>query len=120
MDDRALRVLEFTKIRALLAEQCVSPLGRELATGLIPTADYERVCEMRDETEEAVVCLTALPNHPLVPFEDVRQAVAMAAVGSTLSPRSLLDVASNMRAARSARSALVTEKENTPRVTEIA
>ena len=120
MDDRALRVLEFYKIRAMLADQCVSPLGRALAMELAPSPDIKEVRDMQDQTEEAVTLLTALPHHPLVPFEDVRAPLRLASIGATLSQRALLDVASSMRAARAARTALVTDREDTPRISGIA
>ncbi|MDR1600741.1 MAG: endonuclease MutS2 [Oscillospiraceae bacterium] len=120
MDERALRVLEFTKIRALLAEQAVSPLGRDLADALEPSSDYDLIKLLHEETEEAVVLLTALPQHPLIPFEDIRAPLRLAKIGSALSPRALLDIASGMRAARSARQSLVTNRENTPRITALA
>ena len=120
MNDRTLRVLEFFKIRNLLAEQCVSPLGRAMAQDLLPSNDYEEITRMHEETEEAVVVLTILPHHPLVPFEDVRSYLRLAAIGSSLSPRALLEVSASMRAARAARSALVTDRENTQRVAAIA
>ncbi|MDR2505932.1 MAG: endonuclease MutS2 [Oscillospiraceae bacterium] len=120
MEDKALRVLEFYKIRTLLAEQCVSPLGRALAQALTPSSDYDEVISMQEITEEAVVVLTQLPHHPLIPFEDVSSYFKLASVGASLSPRALLDCAASMRAARAARSALVTERENTPRVSAMA
>ncbi|GHU76527.1 endonuclease MutS2 [Clostridia bacterium] len=120
MDDRALRVLEFTKIRALLAEQTVSPLGRELADELVPSDNYDLIELLHEETEEAVVLLTVLPQHPLIPFEDIRAPLKMAKIGSALSPHALLDIAAGMRCARAARQALVTDRQNTPRITALA
>ncbi|MDR0396380.1 MAG: endonuclease MutS2 [Oscillospiraceae bacterium] len=120
MEERALRVLEFTKIRALLAEQAVSPLGESLASSLTPSSDFDFVLRLHEETEEAVVLLTALPQHPLLPFEDITSPLQLAKIGSTLSPRALLDIASGMRAARAARQALVTSRSTTPHITALA
>ena len=120
MNDRAMRVLEFYKIRGLLAEQCVSPLGRGLAQELTPSDDFEEVRLMHEETEEAVVALTILPYHPLVPFDDTRPQLRLAAAGASLSPRALLDVCAGMKAARSARAALVSDRESTRRIAAIA
>ncbi|MDR2656268.1 MAG: endonuclease MutS2 [Oscillospiraceae bacterium] len=120
MEERALRVLEFTKIRAMLAEQTVSPLGQALAEALKPSNSYDLVRLLHEETEEAVVLLTVLPQHPLTPFEDIRTPLRLAKIGSALSPRALLDVSAGMRSARAARQALVTDRESTPHITTLA
>ena len=43
MQERDLRVLEFTKIRTMLAEHAVSELGRERIEALIPSSDADTV-----------------------------------------------------------------------------
>ncbi|MDR0896933.1 MAG: endonuclease MutS2 [Oscillospiraceae bacterium] len=117
MQQRTLRVLEFTKIIQTLCGLAVSELGAEACAALEPSNDIETVRASQEETEEALVLLTYLPHHPLIPFADVRPAIRLAAIGATLSPRALLDVAGCMRAARAARDVLVTDRANTPRIT---
>ena len=73
-----------------------------------------------DETEEAVAALTYLGGHPLIGFEDVSEYLALAEKGSTLSPKALLLVADLLRASRTARNNLVTDRENTPIITAVA
>ena len=53
MNERSLRVLEFTKIRAQLAQYCVSDMGRALCDALTPSNRLEDVLRMQQETEEA-------------------------------------------------------------------
>ena len=53
MNERSLRVLEFTKIRAQLAQYCVSDMGRALCDALTPSNQLEDVLRMQQETEEA-------------------------------------------------------------------
>ena len=53
MQERNLRVLEFTKIRAMLKEHAVSELGRERIDQLVPSADAETVRKWQQETDEA-------------------------------------------------------------------
>ena len=57
---------------------------------------------------------------PLVPFEDVRSSNTLAEKGASLSPRALLQVAELLRASRSARDALCTDRDTTPRLTAMA
>ena len=117
MTERSLRVLEFHKIRAQLEQSCVSDMGRELARRLVPSSRIEDVRRMQQETEEAQSLLAYLGGTPMLPFTDVRTALHLAQIGSSLSPRALMDVGACLRASRAARDALVTEREDTPLMT---
>ncbi|MBR5430697.1 MAG: endonuclease MutS2 [Firmicutes bacterium] len=120
MNDRAMRVLELNKILARLAEFALTDMGRERCLALTPRENLTAAQEALEETEEATVILTYLGGSPLVGFSDVRPALTMAEKGASLSPRALMEVARSLTAARAARSALVTERENTPRITGLA
>lgn len=117
MNERALRVLEFTKIRDMLAGYALSDSGREKCLALAPLSDFAQVNQALDETEEAVAVLAYVGGNPLIAFGDVSEYLSLAQKGSTLSQKALLMVAETLRAARAARSALVTERENTPIIT---
>ena len=119
MDERSLRVLEFTKIRDKLKGLAISELGARVCEALTPFRDLPEIKTAQEETEEAVTLLTYLPHHPLVPFEDIGRELRLAALGSTLPPKALLNIAEVMRASRAARDALVTDRENTPRITAL-
>ena len=120
MNERALRVLEFTKIRELLSTYALSEAGKEKCLSLVPLSDFKEVNKALDETEEAVVALTYLGGSPLSAFEDISQYLTLAEKGSVLSQRALLQVAETLRASRNVRSQLVTERENTPILTAMA
>ncbi len=114
MKERTLRVLEFTKIRERLASKALTPMGAERCLALQPSDNLPEIEMWQAETEEATVILQYLGSSPLVAFDDVRQFISLAEKGATLSPKALLNIASLLAAARSARSALVTDRENTP------
>ena len=120
MNERALRVLEFTKIREMLASYALSEAGKEKCLSLVPISDFKEVNKALDETEEAVVALTYLGGSPLTAFEDISQYLTLAEKGSVLSQRALLQVAETLRASRNVRSQLVTDRENTPILTAMA
>ncbi len=120
MNERALRVLEFTKIRDMLSAYALSEPGKEKCRSLTPLSGLADVNRALDETEEAVSTLAYLGGNPLVGFDDVTEYLTLAEKGSTLSQKALLMVAETLRCARAARSALVTEKENTPLITSMA
>lgn len=118
--ERTLRVLEFTKIREMLAEKALTELGAERCRTLKPTDNLPQILQWQQETEEATVVLQYLGGHPMVAFADVRPALAMSDKGATLSPKALLSVAELLRASRAARDALITDRDNTPLLTEKA
>ncbi len=120
MSERTLRVLEFTKIRDQLALKALTPMGAERCLALTPSCNMQEVNEWQQETEEATVILTYIGGHPMVAFTDVRPALALSDKGATLSPKALLSVAELLRASRAARDALVTDRSNTPRLTQKA
>ena len=112
--ERTLRVLEFTRIRELLAEGALTPSGAEKCLALEPFCDLPAALQAQAETEEAAVILQYTGGHPLSGFPDVRPALAICGKGGDLSAGMLLSVAELLRASRNARDALVTERENTP------
>ncbi len=120
MTERTLRVLEFIKIREQLVGLTITSMGAELAGALVPDTNLGLVEQALQETEEAHVVLSYVGGHPLIPCGDVRQQLKLTEIGSTLSPRGLLDIAGLMRANRVARDALVTDRENTPGLTALA
>ena len=120
MSERTLRVLEFTKIREQLAAKALTPMGAEKCLALVPSCNMQEVLLWQQETEEATVILTYLGGHPMASFSDVRPALALADKGATLSPKALLSIAELLRAARTARDALVTDRDNTPLLREKA
>ena len=117
---RALRVLEFTKIRDRLASYALTDLGKEKCQALVPCLDYSEALHALDETEEACVLLSYLGGHPMMSFPDVREQVSLAQKGACLSPRALMDVAACLRAAKVTRAALVRDREDTPILTGFA
>ena len=120
MQERTLRVLEFTKIREMLSALALTDLGKERIAALTPASDERTVRQWQAETEEASVVMAYTGSNPMPFVPDVRAHLKRAGVGATLSPRALLDVAESLRAARSARDSLVTERENTPYITAMA
>ena len=113
ISERTLRVLEFTRIREILAEEALTESGAALCRGLVPYDELESVKAALAETEEAAVILQYVGGHPLISFPDIRPALSICAKGGSLSAGMLLSVAEMLRAARTAQDALVTDRENT-------
>ena len=120
MTDRTLRVLEFTKIRDRLAEKALTPIGAEKCRSLVPSQNMSEVLLWQQETEEANVVLTYFGGHPLISYGDVRPFLALCDKGATLSPKALLGIAELLRACRTARTSLITDRDNTPHLRQRA
>ena len=120
ISDRTLRVLEFTKIREMLAESALTGMGAEKSMALKPFDDLPSAEAAQAETEEAAVILRYTGGNPLTGFPDIRQALSMCEKGADLSAGMLLSIAETLKASRNARDALVTDRDNTPRLKAMA
>lgn len=106
MDQRVLRVLEFDKIRAMLAEAAKSDMGREICKALVPEGSLAKIQGMQAETAEAETIHYRVGASPVPEFTDVRPALSRARIGAVLSMSELLEVARSLRAARQVRATL--------------
>lgn len=119
MNERNMRVLEFGKIRERMAALALTEMGREQAMCIEPSSDAFTVRRRQAETEEAATVLAYNGSNPMVRFSDVRDHLKLAQIGSTLSAKALLQIADALKAARVVRSALVTDREDTPLLTQL-
>ncbi|MCR4875790.1 MAG: endonuclease MutS2 [Clostridiales bacterium] len=120
MTERTLRVLEFPRIREMLAEGALTAIGAEKCRELVPFDTMYDIELAQRETEEATVILQYVGGHPMTEFPDARQALTVCEKGGSLSPGMLLSVAALLRASRAARDVLITDRENTPLLRERA
>lgn len=120
MNERSLRVLEYTKITSMLAKLTAFAPGRELAERLMPHTDLAAVEDALAATAEAVELLERGEADLLAGVRDVREAVGRAGLGGVLSPAELLDVAATAAAARRARRKLLADPDANPRLARIA
>ena len=75
MKERTLRVLEFTRIREMLAEGALTEAGAEKCRALVPADDLATAQALQAETEEAAVILQYTGGHPMTAFPDIRPAL---------------------------------------------
>ena len=120
MNTRALKVLEFDKILSTLSSFAQSDSGKQCCIQLQPSSYLEEILAMQQETEEAMITITYIGQNPMQAFSDVSSFVHLAEKGATCSPGILLSIASLLRTAAAVRSALVTDRTNTPLITSIA
>jgi DNA mismatch repair protein MutS2 len=92
LGDRGLELLEFNKIRAILAGFTSFPASRELALDLAPLSNEEEVCMRLRQSAEARRLLSLSPDTHIGEVVDIREMVKMAARGKILDPKSLLEI----------------------------
>ena len=114
IEERTLTRLEFYKILDLLAKECTSIMGRELALAVRPVADAKAVQSNLSLTTEAKNVLRLNPTIPLGGFRDIRNQINKTEVGGILEPGELADVLSTLQAARRMKAFLAGQKAAYP------
>jgi len=105
MNAHTLRVLEFEKVRNIVASHAASEPGRREAARLVPAVDAETVQVRLRETDEYTKILLNGENPPLDGILDITQALEkLSIVGSALSPGELLHTATTLGAGRRVKS----------------
>ncbi|MYK26932.1 MAG: endonuclease MutS2, partial [Dehalococcoidia bacterium] len=120
MNDHTLRVLEFDKVRAMLAGETAFSLGRELALALEPEREHEAVLALQAETAEMTAIDQMGLDVPLGGMRDLRPLVHAATIGQALEPTDLQEAAGSFDTARRARQLAERLAEQTPRIATIA
>ncbi|MGB5926197.1 MAG: endonuclease MutS2 [Dehalococcoidia bacterium] len=120
MADRDLELLEFHKIREILAGFTSFPASRELALNLIPLSDEEEVRLRLRESAEARRLLSLSPDTHIGEVTDIREMVKMAALGKVLPPQSLLEIQKTLSAAHRVKSHLMNLSHELPLLSGLA
>ena len=116
MNEETLRVLEYDKVRQLLAGFTATPPGRERALALQPLPP-EEVAEGLAEVAEMAAAMTVGGRPPVGGCRDLRQALReLHAEGSWLLPEALLEVLASIEAAQACRRYFAGQ-EQLPRLT---
>jgi DNA mismatch repair protein MutS2 len=111
MNERALRVLEFDKIKEHMKKYAVSKAGKDYIGELKPYENSYLVKEHLDETEEAYNILFKKGAPPFSGLYDVRETLIKASKGMTLLPGELLRSANLLRCARNIKSFIFSKEE---------
>ena len=105
MNEHALRVLEYDKIKSIVAAYAASEAGRAAVIELQPAADIQAVKTWLGETREFTRILQSGEKPPLEGILDTRQAFGKLGVtGSVLSPSELMHIAITLGAGRRVKS----------------
>ena len=120
MDNKSLVLLEFPKVRGILAGFTSFSAGRELALSLLPITDPAEISLRLEQTAEARQLLYSGAPLSLSEASDIRQLVFEASMGKTLDPGHLLEIKATLSSGRYARSTLSRFSKEMPRLWDIA
>ena len=100
MDEKSLEILEFHRVREMLASFTSFSASRELALNLQPASDYEPISLWLQQSAEARHLLSLEPDFSTGGVADIREAVRMAARSKILEPQTLVEIQQTLTAAR--------------------
>jgi len=100
MNEKALRVLEYYKIKDILKGYTQTVAAKDLIDELRPYNNIYEIREHLEETKEAFALLTKKGSPPFEGIYDVRDALSRVEKGAALMPGQLLKIAQMLRCAR--------------------
>ncbi|MFT8315756.1 MAG: endonuclease MutS2 [Clostridium sp.] len=121
MNEKALRVLEYYKIKEEIKKFTQTSAAKDIIDDLKP---YENIFEMKEHLEETEEASKLLNKKGSAPFEgayDAREGISRAGKGSTLMPVQLLKIANIQKCARRFKEYVVhnEEEESFPVIEDI-
>ncbi|MBL7126617.1 MAG: endonuclease MutS2 [Dehalococcoidales bacterium] len=120
MDEKSLEILEFPQIKAILAGYTSFSASRELALGLKPLTEGDRIALLLKQSAEARQLLATEPGFSIGGVSDIREPVRIASLEGILEPKSLVEIQQTLAAMRQARSYLRNISEELPMLWDIA
>ncbi len=101
MNEHTLKVLEYDKVRSLVAGFAASEPGRAAVSELLPALSPLVVVERLQETQECIWLFTSGENLPLDGILNIDAAIARLRIsGMMLAPLELLEIATTLGAGR--------------------
>jgi len=100
MNEKALKVLEYNKIKQMLVGYAISPMGKEKAQQLEPVNDIFEINSWQAQTTDAVSMSLRKGKIPLYGLKDIRGSLKRAEMGGALNIEELLHVGEVLRTAR--------------------
>lgn len=99
MNKRSLRILEYTKILAMLTDFATSPMAKKRCDRIKPQRDIDIINQLQEETRDALLRLNRQGNVSFTGLTDIGAAIKRLEVKGALASRELLDVASLLNTA---------------------
>jgi DNA mismatch repair protein MutS2 len=100
MKDKSLEMLEFPRVREMVAGYAAFALSREMALAMHPLVDAGQILKLLKQSAEARHLLSLEMDISIGGVMDIREAVTVAARGKTLELETLVDVQRTLAAIR--------------------
>jgi DNA mismatch repair protein MutS2 len=120
MENSSLEMLEFPKIREILAGFTSFSASRELAISLRPSSNFEMVSLLLKQSGEARHLLSLKPGFSIGGATDICEAVRMAAKDKVLDPKVLTEIRETLATVRVLRNNLKRLSPELPALWDIA
>ncbi len=120
MDSKSLEMLEFHRVREILAGYTSFSASRELALALQPGSDCEQISLLFKQSSEARHLLTVEPDFQIGSIDDFREAIGLAARGKILEPTTLAGIVKSLANIRHIRTSLSKLEKEFPVLWDIA
>ncbi len=115
MDNKSLELLEFPKVKELIAGYTSFDVSREMVADIAPLRDKETLVSLLAQSAEARK-LVGEEHFSIGPVMDIREAVKAAALGKILDPPVLLDLQQTLAAVHQVRRNLGRRAAGYPRL----
>ncbi|MCX7912139.1 MAG: endonuclease MutS2 [Dehalococcoidales bacterium] len=120
MDEKSLEMLEFSRIKEILADHTSFSAGRELALALAPEHDDGLIHLRLKQTAEARRLLDIEPGFTIKSISDIREKVRLASLSAIIDPSGLLEIQRTLSSLHELRSRLKDAAKDFPLLWEIA
>jgi DNA mismatch repair protein MutS2 len=100
LNEKSLEMLEFPRVKEILAGCTSFAISRELALALRPSTDAELIAHWLKQSSEARHLYSIEPDISIGGIFDIREPVVLSARGKTLELESLLDIQRTLTAIR--------------------
>ena len=120
MNSQAFAILEFDQLRQLVRQHAQTEMGRARVDALAPFDQFDELSRSLTETSEAIGLRSRGARFSFADVTDTAESIARLGIeGTALEPLAILDLMRLTNVALDARSAVLAERENCPRLLEI-
>jgi DNA mismatch repair protein MutS2 len=120
MDSKSLEILEFPRVREILAGFTSFSAAKELSLNLTPSTDTWLVTLYLNQAKEAIEFLNTEPGFSAGEIKDIREQVRMASKGKVLDPEVLVTIQRALAGARIVRGAMSRHSTEFPLLWDMA
>jgi DNA mismatch repair protein MutS2 len=120
MDEKSLEILEFSAVKKILAGYTSFSISKDIVLNLEPSTSYDEVSLWLRQSVEARYLLSIDRGFTANGVFDIREEVRLAALGTMLDPKKLVEIQQTLSTVRQVRSSLNEMSKEVPLIWDIA